>query len=473
MNIQGEKLNSNKRRLICDLFKINAIQFGEFILKSGIKSPFYIDLRRVVSYPVIMKQITKLFADAISNLKFDLITGIPYTALPMASQLASKVNKPLIYPRREVKSYGTARQIEGVYKPGQKCLVIDDVMTTGESKLEIGEILEESGLTVKHFLVLIDRSSKGKETLEDHGYSLTAILSISDILKILEEEEYISKNQLNTVSTFLSYRAQDKKISKQKFLDNAKNDKTRLLFKTMVAKQSNLILSLDVDNQKDFFDLLEKTADHIVMVKTHVDILSDFSVSFIDRLLGMSRDRNFLIFEDRKFADIGNTVQKQFHGGIYKISSWADFITVHMIPGPGILDGLFSEKKGKNCSAFLLAAMSAKGNLISENYTRQVIDIARKYEKNISGFIGFGNTEKKLLKIKNKLPSEMLLLTPGVHLIKKGDGLGQQYVSLEQAIRGGSDCIIVGRGIYNDKDPAEKALNYKESAWQEYEKANF
>jgi len=455
------------------LHKINAIQFGEFILKSGIKSPFYIDLRRVVSYPSIMKLITRLFAEAISNLSYDLITGIPYTALPMASQLSSKVKKPLIYPRKEVKSYGTAQQIEGVFKPGQECLVIDDVMTTGESKLEISETLKENGLIVKHFLVLIDRSSNGKEYLEKNGYFLISILTIADILKILEEEKSITKSQLNAVSTFLSYSAHDKKISKQKYMANTLNQKTSLLFNQMVRKKSNLILSLDVDNQKDFFEILEKTADHIVLVKTHVDILKNFSLSFIERLQRMSQDREFMIFEDRKFADIGSTVQKQFHSGIYRISSWADFITVHLLPGPGILDGLFSEKSKKNCSAFLLADMSAKGNLISDNYTRQVIDLARKYDQNVSGFIGFGTSKEKLMKLKNKIPSDMLLLTPGVHLTSKEDGLGQQYVTVDQAIQGGSDGLIVGRGIYADRDPGEKARIYRETAWQEYEDINF
>jgi len=466
-------LNSDKRRLIQELYKIDAIQFGEFILKSGIKSPFYIDLRRVVSYPSVMKLITRLFTDAISGCNFDLITGIPYTALPMAAQLSARINKPLIYPRKEVKSYGTAQQIEGVFAKGQQCLVIDDVMSTGESKIEINEILAENGLGVKYFVVLIDRSSKGREFLEKKGFSLISILNISDILEVLQEEKSISKDHLNAVSAFLSYNAIDKKPPLQLRFKNSLNMKTGQLFTRMMEKKSNLVLSLDVDNQKDFFNILEKTADHIVMVKTHVDIIKDFSDSFPSRLQQLSQDKGFMVFEDRKFADIGSTVQKQFHKGIYKISSWADFITVHMIPGPGILDGLFEDESEKNCSSFLLAAMSAKGNLITENYSRQVIDLARKYSKNVSGFIGFGKTKEILQRLKNKIPSDMMMLTPGVHLESIGDGLGQQYVTVEQAIAGGSDAIIVGRGIYGTGDPGEKARIYQERAWTAYEKNNF
>ncbi len=469
---RGRKLNSDKKKLVLELHQIGAIRFGEFILKSGMTSPFYIDLRRVVSYPSIMKMITRLFTEAVLHLSYDLITGIPYTALPMASLLSAKVCKPLIYPRKEAKSYGTAQQIEGIYREGQKCLVIDDVMTTGESKIEIAETLKAAGLHVENFIVLIDRSYKGRQYLEENGYKMDSILSISDILEVLDEEKLITKDQLNAVSRFLLYDVSGSKMTYSQRMAGCTNPSTKTLMQRIEEKQSNLILSLDVDNQETFFSVLDAVAEHVVMVKTHVDILRDFTPQFIQTLKKKANEYDVLIFEDRKFADIGSTVKKQFRGGVYTIAEWADYITVHLLPGPGILKGLYDDNPPR-CSAFLLAAMSAEGNLITDNYTRRVIDIATQFKENVSGFIGFGKTEKELRKLKNKIPDDMLLLTPGVHMEQKGDGLGQQYVSVEEAIRGGSDAIIVGRGIYGAENPAKKAAEYRKKAWEAFRTYNF
>ena len=155
-------MNSLKRKLVLELHRIGAVKFGSFKLKSGLNSPFYIDLRMIVSFPEIVELIaTLLLADKIRGLKFDAVTGIPYTALPIASVLCAKLKIPLIYQRKEPKAYGTALSIEGVYKKGDTCLVIDDVMT-GESKIEIADAFKEAGLLVKDFVIVVDRSFDGQ-----------------------------------------------------------------------------------------------------------------------------------------------------------------------------------------------------------------------------------------------------------------------------------------------------------------------
>jgi orotidine 5'-phosphate decarboxylase subfamily 1 len=196
-----------------------------------------------------------------------------------------------------------------------------------------------------------------------------------------------------------------------------------------------------------------------------VDILNDFDASFVSRLKRLAADKNFLIFEDRKFADIGNTVRKQFMEGVYKIAGWADFVTVHSLPGEGILTGLF-DGTDVSCSAFLLAAMSAKGNLISDTYSRTTIQMGAKNSHWVSGFIGFAKTVQDLKKLRTKIPADMLLLMPGVNLEAKGDAMGQQYVTVKSAVNGGADLIIVGRGIITADNPKKKAALYRNEAWQ-------
>lgn len=463
-------MNSLKKELVLELHRIGAVKFGSFKLKSGLTSPFYIDLRLIVSFPKIVNLIADMLSGAVKDLAFTAITGIPYTALPIAAVLSLKLDVPLIYQRKEPKAYGTANSIEGVYEPGTVCLVVDDVMTTGESKIEIATAFKEAGIKINDFLIIVDRSFKGRQFLKDYGYNLISLVTIQEVVDILESESLISRDQKNDVETFMKSGSEEKVQSLQTVYKRTDNNLTKKIISTIIEKKSNLVLSLDVDNQKVFFDILQKCADEIAMVKTHVDILKDFDDHFIIRLTDLAREKNFLIFEDRKFADIGNTVRKQFLEGIYKIADWADFVTVHALPGEGILTGLFEGTK-KNCAAFMLAAMSAKGNLISDTYTRTTIEMGKKNSRWVSGFIGFAKTVEDLQKLKTKIPDDMLLLMPGVNLESTGDAMGQQYVTVENAVKGGADLIIVGRGIIAAEQPSEKAALYRKEGWRALEES--
>ncbi len=458
-------MSLHKKELIHDLHEIGAVKFGSFRLKSGLTSPFYIDLRAIISYPRVMDRIVRLLEEKVAESSFELITGIPYTALPVAAILADRLNKPLVYQRKEAKAYGTSKLIEGHFKKGDRCIVIDDVMTTGESKLETADALKQAGIEVSDFVIIVDRSFNGEEWMRNKGYTLHRILSVMDIVDELLESGKIGRQDKNNVVAFLSNPPEQKLPRFADMAAESSNPVTQRLLKKALEKKSNLVLSLDVDNMSGFFDMLEKVAGEIVMLKTHVDILKDFDTSFAKRLREAAARHNFLIFEDRKFADIGSTVRKQFTEGVYHIAEWADAVTVHALPGEGILQGLFRDTK-QNAAAFLLAAMSAEGNLLDSTYGRKTIEMGVRNPGWVSGFIGFAQTPAELLKLRQLIPSHMLLLMPGVNMESSGDDLGQRYVSVDQAVAGGADFIIVGRGIIQAKDPAKTAASYREKAWQ-------
>jgi uridine monophosphate synthetase len=180
-------MNSRHDELIRRLFEIGAIRFGTFTLKSGITSPFYIDLRVVISFPDVLGRIGALMADAVARCGADRIAGIPYAGLPLAvaASLAGKV--PLIYPRREAKGHGIHRPIEGLYAPGERVVVIDDIITDGASKFEAIAPLEAAGLVVRDLVILVDREQGGRERLAERGYRLHAVLTISQCFDVGED----------------------------------------------------------------------------------------------------------------------------------------------------------------------------------------------------------------------------------------------------------------------------------------------
>lgn len=185
-----------KEQFVLELEKIGAIKFGSFTLKSGLVSPFYFDLRDMISYPTILDGVADLLVEKIKDMDFDVITGIPYTALPIASLVASKLNKPLIYMRKEEKAYGTGNKVIGKFEKGSKCLVIDDLITTGASKIETAEGYEKEGVEVKDFVVVIDRSANGTEELSKQGYNLHSLISLDEIVELLQNKGLISTEKL-------------------------------------------------------------------------------------------------------------------------------------------------------------------------------------------------------------------------------------------------------------------------------------
>lgn len=240
------------------------------------------------------------------------------------------------------------------------------------------------------------------------------------------------------------------------------NPTAKSLLELMEKKKTNLAIAADVTTSKELLTIAATLGSEICVLKTHIDIIEDFSPQLIIELTAIAHQHNFLLFEDRKFADIGNTVKYQYAGGIYHIAEWAHMINAHTVPGVGIIEGLKTIGLPRGRGLLLLAEMSSAGNLAYGAYTEKTLEMAEAYRDFVIGFI----TTKKLI---NK--PYFINFTPGINLADTGDDLKQQYVTPKTAIaERGSDIIIVGRGIYHAANPLAMAQRYREAGWEAYKK---
>lgn len=448
-----------KRDFFLECYKHGIIKFGRFTLKSGIESPFYVDLRPLASDPKILKYLAKYLLEMLPLDNFDLICGVPYAALPMATAMSLESHIPLIIKRKEAKSYGTKKLIEGIFRKGQNCLLVEDVITSGKSLLETIPEIENEGVAVSDIVVVLDRQQGGKEFLEEKGYRVHTLFNISEVCEILKNEGKLLDEEIARINDFLAGNEvkfeEKKRLSYEQKLANTTNPHSKKLLEIAIAKNTNLIASADVITTEELLAFAEKVGPHIVALKTHIDIINDFDFDkTILPLRDIAEKHNFLLMEDRKFADIGSTQELQYSYGSYKISTWADLITSQVIGGYQSLDYFL------NSGVIAILSMSSKGTLTDNHYFEEAQKIAIEHPNVIGGVS------------QKPISEELLLFTPGVSLSDSGDGKGQQYNTPEVVFRNlHTDFMIVGRGIYKANDAEKAALKYKIAGWNAYQES--
>jgi len=398
----NQKNNLEIDILIEKLKYIGVINYGDFILKSGQKSSYYCDFRTLLSYPNILKTIYKLIPNEIYN-DVDLVCGVFFGGVPLANLISFEKKIPQIFIRDEQKTYGSKKQIEGIYHEGQSVLLVEDVVTTGGSMLKKIKLLEGFGLKVK-LLTILNRNS---ELQMLNNYTLNSILPLDKI---------INENNIN--------------VSK--------------LYNLAFKKQSNIILSVDLNNSKEIINLIEETKDNIVGIKIHSDIIDDFN-DLLEYLKQIKDD--FIIIEDCKVADISFiSIQK-----VKNYVNYADYITYHCLLGDDLPISL--KKEFNNLKLLGVVEMSVKNSLIDINYIN-------KTENQLNLMDGCVIQKNGLQLFNNKLPTTF---SPGISLNNKGDNHNQSYKNpLNEKV---GEFWIIGRSIYLEKNKKEESKKYKDLGW--------
>jgi len=463
----------NKKELALKLYDLGVLQFGNFTLKSGLQSPFYLDFRRIIAYPEVLKHLSEQLWNLTEDLDFDHLCGVPYAALSLSSSMAVMHNKSMIVKRKERKKHGTKKMVEGIFEDGDTCLVIDDVISSGISMKETLEELEKTGLVIKDVFSIVDRMQGGATMLKQYGYHVHTVYTMREIMDImLEGKKVTPKKYTDTLAFIETNRIDFEQVRERRKYAKSFNYKTiakqtnNLITKRLTSiiqkKKTNLCCSADVSTSEELLKLANDVGPNICMLKTHMDNMNDFSAETVERLKEIAEKHDFLLFEDRKFADIGHIVRQQFTAAPLCISDWADVVTVHVVAGSSSIESLKSTNKLENTAVIIVAEMSTRDTLTDKRYIQKALDIASQHKDIVLGVVA-----------QNHRPTDagIMLLTPGISLTAKKDKHGQTYGHPDEAfVRRGIDVMIVGRGIYQHENPRLRAEMYRKIGWEAYQK---
>lgn len=325
-------------------------------------------------------------------------------------------------------------------------------------------------------IVVIDRQQGGAANITRNDVRVHSLFKIAEFLDILrtanriddacvkEITDYIANNQA-PVKEKEQPKIDRTKLTYESRLELTKSPIAKDLLQIIISKKTNLCLAADANKSADILNAADAAGPYICVLKTHVDIIDDFNQEFVNSLQALATKHNFLIMEDRKFADIGNTVSLQYGSGVFRIADWAHLVTVHSLTGPSILQGLKHALNGTtaNRGVFLLAELSSAGTLITQSYTESTMKLVSTTAD--ADFVaGIVCQTKGVVQ-----DAGLLQLTPGCKIDTTTDGLGQQYNTPAFVIKEkGADIAVVGRGILNAKNISAAAELYRDQLWTAY-----
>lgn len=468
-----------RQDLACALHDIGVIKFGEFRLKYGILSPVYVDLRLVVSVPPLLMQLARAVSCMLSRdsqFADDLICGVPYSALPIATCVSTLTSIPLIICRKETKSYGTRQVIEGIWDMGQKCVIIEDVVTSGCSVASVAKTLRNEGISISRAVVLVDREQGGVHNLAvNEKISVQSLFTLTELSEILLQNGRISADEHHRLVDFImstpiseplrtpppEFTIPVGRLSLEQVSDN---------------KRSRVCVAIDTSDANQLLRLADVVGPSVCAIKVHLDQLD--SRTNVDQLIyglrELANQHGFVFLEDRKMADIGQTAFQQLSKGMYRVAEWCHLVTIHCLAGSGVLQAfraaneeLATKGKSHRVKALPVLQMSSRDNLLDDSYSSKCLRLCESYTDVVAGFVCQGPLPEADHMLEHNPGSSYWV--PGIHMHASGDQFGQTYSTVDSAVERfrtrqsarTNIILIVGRGITNADDPAATAELYR------------
>lgn len=193
----------HSKSLILKLFEIGAVKFGSFPLKNGRTSPIYIDLQLIIAHPKLLVALAEALYNQARGTSFELLCPVHSTTFPLATAISIEHTIPMTLLSKEKTEYAPEAEPKKAFRPRQPCLVLDDVVLSGQCILETIAWLEREKLHVEHVAVLIDREQGGRKRLEQLGYRVHSLFTVSEIVQTLRSESLIDETTASTVLSFL------------------------------------------------------------------------------------------------------------------------------------------------------------------------------------------------------------------------------------------------------------------------------
>lgn len=474
-------MSISKIKLLKNLYENNVFVFEEKELKSGKKSPYYCNFRTLLTKPELFSQIIEYIEYVINKyeIQYDLLSGVMTGGLAYCSALSYKLGKRQILCRTDKKTYGMKNLIDGDYSVGDKVLLIEDVLTTGESVLEVIKKMRLRGIEISDVIVLFDRNQEGELILQNEKINVYSLFSFSELINYLDTNQLEDKLTIEQLKFYYDKNVKqkhalledhkNKNMSRKELMERDlklifENEFNKKLIQIIREKETAVCLSLDLPLWKNGKEILEKVAPYICMVKLHCELILDWDKNTITELKEMAKKFNFLIMQDSKCIDVPHIVEKQLTLTNYTINKWADCITVHW---ENYMD---LRKTSVNIAKEFIGVveMNTLEHNFTDDYFKTINPLIEPYFAKDTP-INYKNTMNCIVsQSRYKKNNNVLKLTPGV--VETDEDLKyvdeKRYRTIENAMtRDRNHVVIIGSNLIYADDVLEKSKSCAKLSW--------
>lgn len=307
-----------KDKLIIELFKKQCIKFGSFKLKDGSTSNIYIDLKNIISFPYILNILLDELFKILQKLEYNRLIGVPYGGLVISSGLCSKYNIPMLLIRKEIKKYGLKKAIEGEYSENDKCVVIEDTITTGSSAIKFIEMIQKYKLIVNDVVVICDRRIENKYNFKN--IKIHSVFTLEDIIETLYSNKFIK------MDIYSNIKQQVKSINYNSYSPNYDNSNITKLIDIINNKKTKYCFDVKFEYIEQIIELINFYKNHICVLKIYSSIIKDFTYKEGLQLKAMAIEYNFLLMDGTIFDYNSELFLTQYIKN--KIYLWGDLINL-------------------------------------------------------------------------------------------------------------------------------------------------